>query len=250
MEESLKYGQDNFTLPHEVISLPSQGMFYKNKKESIKIGYLTANDENILMSQNASKEGIIFTLLRQKIYEPGFDINEMLDCDVQAVLMFLRNTAFGPEYNFSIVDPRTNKKFDTVILLEEVNYIEPQHKPDEKGLFTFTLPKSGSEVKLRLLNIGDQKELDKITEQYPQGMVAPVVTRKLEKQIVELDGSDDKLQISKFVNQMPIADSKSIKKFISECEPKLDLEKKIIAPSGEEVVVNITFGVEFFRPFF
>jgi hypothetical protein len=35
-----------------------------------------------------------------------------------------------------------------------------------------------------------------------------------------------------------------------ECEPKLDLSKKIIAPSGEEVTLNVNFGVEFFRPFF
>ena len=39
-------------LPHDVVSLPSKGKFYKNKKSSIKVGYLTANDENILMSPN------------------------------------------------------------------------------------------------------------------------------------------------------------------------------------------------------
>ena len=44
------YGQSNFSLPHDVVPLPSQGVFYKNKKKSIKVGYLTANDENILMA--------------------------------------------------------------------------------------------------------------------------------------------------------------------------------------------------------
>jgi hypothetical protein len=32
-------------------------------------------------------------------------------------------------------------------------------------------------------------------------------------------------------------------------EPRLDLSKEVIAPSGEKVVIDITFGVEFFRPF-
>ena len=32
-------------------------------------------------------------------------------------------------------------------------------------------------------------------------------------------------------------------------EPRLDLVKEVIAPSGERVMVDITFGVEFFRPF-
>jgi hypothetical protein len=49
---------------------------------------------------------------------------------------------------------------------------------------------------------------------------------------------------------MPISDSKDLKKFINDCEPKLDLQRKVIAPSGEEVTVNVSFGVEFFRPFF
>jgi len=44
-------------------------------------------------------------------------------------------------------------------------------------------------------------------------------------------------------------DSKHIKKFMSENEPGLDLTKEVIAPSGEKVMVDIAFGVEFFRPF-
>jgi len=250
MEDEIKYGQDNFTLPHDVIGLPSKGKFYKSKKSSIKVGYLTANDENILMSPNASKDGIIQTLLRQKIYEPGFNINEMLDCDVQAVLIFLRNTAFGFEYNFNVVDPVTNKKFETTILLDELNYIDPKHQPDDNGYFSYVLPKSKKQVKLKLLTIGEQQMIDNLSSQYPQGMVAPVITKKLETQIVELDGSSDKLKINQFISQMPISDSKDIRKFISECEPKVDLDRKIIAPSGEEVTISVAFGVEFFRPFF
>lgn len=250
MDNESQYGQENFSLPHDVISLPSKGKFYRSKKSSIKVGFLTASDENILMSQNTNKDGIVQTLLRQKIYEPGFIIDEMLDCDVQAVLIFLRNTAFGSEYNFNITDPMTGKKFDTTILLDEINYIEPKHQPDDKGHFSFTLPKSKKNIKIKLLNIGEQQEIEKISSQYPQGMIAPVVTKKLEKQIVEIDGVEDKMKISKFISEMPISDSKDIRKFVSECEPKIDLDRKIIAPSGEEVTVSVAFGVEFFRPFF
>jgi hypothetical protein len=52
------------------------------------------------MSQNATKDGIVNTLLKNKIYEPGFDVDQLLTVDVQAILLFLRNTAFGPEYGF------------------------------------------------------------------------------------------------------------------------------------------------------
>ena len=250
MDNSNEYGQQHFNLPHDVVKLPSKGMFYTPKKESLKVGYLTASDENILMSQNTNKEGLVKTLLRNKIYEPGFDINQMLNVDVQAILIFLRNTAFGPEYNFVVKDPKTSKEFETTILIDELNYIEPKIKPDSEGLYTLILPKTQKTVRLKVLNIGEDAEIESLTDKYPKGMVAPVVTKRLEKQIVELDGNRDKGVIATFVNQMQIMDSKEIKKFLLNCEPKIDLDKKIITPSGEEVTVTVNFGVEFFRPFF
>ena len=41
-------GQQDFNLPHDIIELPSRGLFYKSKKKSVKVGYLTAFDENII----------------------------------------------------------------------------------------------------------------------------------------------------------------------------------------------------------
>ena len=250
MDNSIEYGQQHFNLPHDVVKLPSRGVFYTPKKESLKVGYLTAADENILMSQNNNKEGLVKTLLRNKIYEPGFDINQMINVDVQAILIFLRNTAFGAEYNFVLKDPKTSQQFETSILIDELNYIEPKIKPDSEGLYTLILPKSKKTVRLKNLNIGEENEIESLVDKYPKGMVAPIVTKKLEKQIVELEGNKDKGVIATFVNQMPIMDSKEIKKFLLDCEPKIDLDKKIIAPSGEEVTVTVNFGVEFFRPFF
>ena len=250
MDNALDYGQQQFNLPHDVVKLPSRGVYYTPKKEALKVGYLTASDENILMSPNNTKDGVVKTLLRSKIYEPGFDINQMINVDVQAILIFLRNTAFGSQYEFTVRDPKTNSTFDATILLDEINYLQPKHTSNEEGLFDFELPKSKNKVKLKLLSLGDESEIDSLIEQYPKGMTAPTITKRLEKHIVELDGNRDKGVIATFINQMPIADSKDIRKFISECEPKMDLDRKVIAPSGEEVTIGVTFGVEFFRPFF
>ena len=115
--DNTDYNQEGFTIAHDVVPLPTKGLFYKPKKESFKVGYLTAEDENILMSQNASKEGIVYTLLRNKIYEPGFNINQLLDVDVQAILIFLRNTSFGSEYHLKVMDPGTGKYFETTLLM-------------------------------------------------------------------------------------------------------------------------------------
>jgi hypothetical protein len=244
------YTQEVFTLPHDVVPLPTKGLFYKPRKESFKVGYLTAEDENILMSPNSTKEGIIYTLLRNKIYEPGFNINQLLDVDVQAILIYLRNTSFGPEYNFKVMDPATGKMFETTLTIDEVNYIRPKNEPDSDGTFTLLLPKSNKTVKCKLLNLGDQKELERIRDTYPDGITIPIVTKRLEKQIIELDGKTDRTEIVKFIQQMPISDSKYIRNFLTDCEPKLDLDRNITAPSGEKVTVTVSFGAEFFRPFF
>jgi hypothetical protein len=73
---------------------------------------------------------------------------------------------------------------------------------------------------------------------------------RLVKEIQSVNGNTDKGEISKFVEQMPIADSKFIKKFMNENEPRLDMERIVMTPSGEKLTVNVGFGVEFFRPFF
>jgi hypothetical protein len=246
-------GQMNFNLPHDVVMLPSKGKFYKSKKKSVKVGYLTANDENILANLNFSKsvkESIVLPLLRNKLYEPDLRPEELLDGDLEALLIFLRNTSFGPEYLIEVIDPKTEKPFSTTILLDELNIVQAPNEPNEEGLFTTTLPRSGADVKLKLLNLKEQMELDELIANYPAGRMAPSATLRLQKNIVELNGSRDGGEIAKFIEQMPIMDSKHIKKVLNDNEPRLDLSKIVIAPSGEKVNVSIAFGVEFFRPFF
>lgn len=244
--QSRDYGQENFTLPHDVVPLPSQGIFYKNKKKAIKVGYLTATDENILMGGG---NDITVNLLRTKIYEPDVRIEDLVEGDVEAVLIFLRNTAFGPEMTLNLTDPITKKPFQTEVMLDQLSIIKGQ-EPNEDGTFVLTLPKSQSTVKLKPLNYGEIMEINKMSETYPQGRVVPKITWRLQKEIVELDGSTDKAMIAKFIESMPIADSKHIRNFMNDNEPRLDMIKIVMTPSGEKLTVNVGFGVDFFRPFF
>jgi hypothetical protein len=252
MEQDLiKAGTEGFNLPHDVVTLPSGGVFYNSKKKSIKVGYLTANDENILIgaSQNANTN-IILTLLRSKIYETDLRPEELLNGDVEAIMIYLRNTSFGPEYEINLVDPKTGKQFTTTVILDELNIKKTNNKPDENGMFTTTLPKTNMNVKLKPLNYSEILELGKLSEQYPNGRVIPTVTWRLNKLIQEINGVTDRNQISMFIETLPIMDSKFIRNFMRENEPSLDLNKSVYAPSGELVSFEISFGVEFFRPFF
>jgi hypothetical protein len=244
--QSRDYAQNNFSLPHDVVPLPSQGVFYKTKKKSIKVGYLTANDENILMGGG---NDMTQTLLRSKIYEPDVRIEDLLEGDIESILIFLRNTAFGPEMELNLVDPITKKPFKGTVRLDELN-INKGQLPSEDGTFITMLPKSQTTVKLKPMTYGEIMEVQKMVESYPQGRTAPKITWRLNKQIIEINGVQDRSEISKFIDQMPIADSKYIRKFMDDNEPRLDLTRTVIAPSGEKLTVNVGFGVDFFRPFF
>jgi hypothetical protein len=252
MEQDLiNAGTEGFNLPHDVVTLPSGGIFYKSKKKSIKVGYLTANDENVLIgaSQNTNTN-IILTLLRNKIYETDLRPEELLNGDVEAIMIYLRNTSFGPEYEINLTDPKTGKQFSTTVILDELKIKQTNNKPDENGMFLTTLPKTNTNVKLKPLNYSEILELGKLAEQYPNGRVAPTVTWRLNKQIQEINGITDRSQISMFIETLPIMDSKYIRNFMRENEPSLDLTKTVYAPSGELVSFEVSFGVEFFRPFF
>lgn len=245
-QETLNYSQQQFSLPHDVVPLPSQGVFYKNKKGSLKVGYLTATDENILI---AGGKDMTLNLLRAKIYEPGVRPEELLEGDIEAILIFLRNTAFGPSIELNLIDPKTNKKFQASERLDELN-IKKGIEPLPDGTFALELPISKKHIKLKPLTFGESTEISNMTDTYPLGRIAPVRTWRLQKEITEIEGVTDKGEIQKFVEAMPLADSKHIKKFMNENEPRLDMTRVIIAPSGEKLFVNIGFGVDFFRPFF
>ena len=244
-------GQENFNLPHDVVILPSQGKFYKNKKKSVKVGYLTASDENLLNSVGKiSGEQLVLRLVRSKLYEPDLNPSEMMEGDIEAILLFLRNTSFGSEYNFTLTDPDTGNKFEKSVLLDELSFRKSEVDPDEYGSYNTKLPKSGAQVKLKPLTYGESTDLERMADEYPSNMVAPKVTWRLAKQIVELNGSTDKGEITKFIEQMPIMDSKYITNFLKNNEPRIDLNREVTAPSGKKVMVKIAFGAEFFRPFF
>lgn len=244
--QATEYGQQNFTLPHDVVTLPSKGIFYKNKKKAVKVGYLTANDENILMGGG---QDMTLNLLRNKIYEPDLKIEDLLEGDVEAILIFLRNTAFGPEIVLNLTDPVTKNPFKSTVMLDSLPILEGK-EPNNDGTFITTLPKTQATVKLKPMTYGDIMEVSNLETQYPQGRIAPKVTWRLNKQIIEINGSTDRMEISKFIEQLPIADSKYIRNFMDENEPRLDMRKTVMAPSGEKLTVNVGFGVDFFRPFF
>lgn len=240
----------NPMVAYDVVQLPSQGVHYANGKKSLRVAYLTASDENILMSPNLiQSETVVDELLKRKILDKDIPFDEIVEEDKQAILIFLRNTAFGTEYSLTLTDPITKKQFETQLDLSVLKVKEFKLKPDSNGEYEFILPMSKKNVTFKFLTNTQEKELQTIKETSGSNVV-PVNTKKLEMMIKSVDGQRDQMAIYQFIQNLPIKDSLEFKKFVSENKPGLDLIVDVIAPSGEKVPVLVDFGVEFFRPFY
>ena len=238
------------TIAYDVVELPSKGVHYSNNRKSLIIANLTASDENILTSQNLiQSDTVLDELLKRKILDKDFNIEELVIEDRQAILIFLRNTAFGSDYTVKLTDPSTNKEFETNLDLSVLKVKDFNLKPDANGEYEFYLPISKKPIRFKFLNNLQEKELEKLKESSTSAVV-PVQTKRLEMMIKQVDGNREMMAIYQFIQNLPIKDSQEFKKFVSENKPGLDLIVEVTAPSGEVVPVYVDFGVEFFRPFY
>jgi hypothetical protein len=239
------------TIAYDVVELPSRGIHYSNKRKSVRVAYLTAADENILSSPSfLNTNTVIPELLKRKILDRDFSIDEIVEEDRQAILIFLRNTAFGSEYTLTTYDPKTDKEFSTVINLETLKLKDFNLTENTNGEYSYYLQKSKVDVTFKFLTKKQEDEIEKIKDSWNGSGIAPVVTKQLEMMIKSFNGVTDALKIRSFIEMMPIKDSQDFRKFINENKPGLDLTQEVTTPSGDMIQVNIGFGVEFFRPFY
>jgi hypothetical protein len=238
-------------LPYDMVSLPSQGVFYQNGKKSVKVTYLNASDENLLATPSMIGSGeLVDSLLSRKILDKDIVVADMANCDKEAILVFLRNTAFGSDYTVSVLDPKTNTEFQTKIDMSVLKTKDITVEVDERGEFEHYLEMSKKKCRITLLSPTHEKELKKIEETYKDQKISPYMTKQLEMVVKEIDGNRDPMTIANFIQTMPIKDSQGIRKTVRKNAPELDLNIKVMTPSNEEIGVRINFGVEFFRPFY
>lgn len=150
---------------YDVIPLPSNGECYKNKMSKIPVAYLTAYDENMIIAPNLYKDNkIIDTMLREKVLNSTIDVEDMLEGDREAIILFLRASGYGNEYPITATDNATNVSFDTVVDLSKLKFKEFKLKGDVNGWFDFTLPVSKRNVKFKFLTHRDLQTLERLEE--------------------------------------------------------------------------------------
>ena len=246
----LELSQPNYNAPFDVIPLPSKGKLYKSKKTNIKLAYMTTADENILTSPNLLKSGqFLEILINRKLLEPELRYKDLLPGDRNAIMLWLRATAYGEMYPVTLYD-ENDEPFETEINLNELATIELNVEPDGEGLFSFEMPISKANVRFKLLTCGDIENIEKILENEKE-MNIPVNnanTYKLENMIVEVNGDRNKVMIRDFVNYMRIADSKAFNKYVDSIDTGVDLNIEVRTPGGESIKTFLPLNLGFFWP--
>lgn len=147
---------------YDVIPLPSKGQTYRHKTDRLQVAYLTANDENMFVSPNLYRDGLLIDfLLNEKIMDAGIDPSELLDGDRDAIILWLRATGYGNEFPITATDNETGTEFETIIDLSQIKFKEFNLVSDDNGWFTFELPMSKDEVKFKFLNHRETEDFNR-----------------------------------------------------------------------------------------
>jgi hypothetical protein len=245
-----EYVPPEYKVPYDIIELPSQGILYSNGKSSVKVEYLTAYDENILTSPNILNNGkFIDILLKNKVKDLGFDVDDLIGGDRIAILLFLRATGLGNEYKQLVID-KSGKIVEGTIDLATLKPKKLSITPDNNKEFDFILPKSEKKIKFRLLSGKDESEINTLGEENKEknNGISTESSLRLERCVMEIDGVRDKMKISHALKIVNLLDIRKLKKYISEIEPGIDFNTTARIQGGESVSCFLRLGRNFWDP--
>lgn len=153
------------------VPLPSGGECYKNKMDKVPVAYLTAYDENLIVSPNLYKDGTFLDeLVSSKLMNSSIKVDDLLPGDRDAIILWLRGTSYGTDFPVTATDGDTGKQFDAIVDLTEIHPKPFKLKGDADGYFDFELPVSHDKIKFRFLTYGDLKKLEQLEKEEQAGI--------------------------------------------------------------------------------
>ena len=248
-----------FEIPVESIPLPSNGVVYPTEsplhcKETVDIRAMTAREEDILTSRALIKKGTVITeLIKSCLIDKRIQVQDMIAGDRNAIMVALRITGYGAEYNVEADCPACGVRSKQEFNLGEMPIKRLEIEPVAKGqnLFEFKLPMTKKTVNFRFLSGRDEEEITTTQERAKkQGALADnIVTTRLQYCIVSIDGKTDRSSINGFIRNMPARDSMALRKFIEANEPGIEMKSDFDCSSCNEVnEVRVPLGASFFWP--
>lgn len=251
-----------FAAPTLFVELPSKGRYYKSSsplsgKETLEIKFMTAKEEDILTSKALIKKGIVLDrLIDSLLIDKNINSADLLVGDRNAILVDARISGFGSKYVTNVTCPScmTNSKFSFLLDENRKNSCGdiPQELADrvkhvDGKLFSIKLPQTDVTVVIRLMDGHDEKSILQITEANKQSTVDNSNTQQLKLMIESAEGETDKKIISKFIDVMPVKDSRFLKEAYKVITPNVDLTQQYTCKACDfSADMEVPFNMEFF----
>ena len=201
-------GSYNSDATFDVIPLPSKGEAYADKIAKMSVAYLTAYDENMIVSPNLYRDNLIVDyILQEKLLSKEIDPMDLLEGDRDAIILFLRASGYGNEYPIMATDDATGKEFETVVDLSKLKYKDFNLKGDSKGWFPFTLPVSGVEIKFRFPTHRDVVMLKKLEDAEDVKVMKNTISQYVDTLDTFIEGDnnvskDDKVKVRQAIRTL------------------------------------------------
>lgn len=247
---------NEFKVPTDIVELPSKGAFYPGGKASITIKYLTAEEDNILYSPELIKNNqVLNVLLDSAVMDKDLRPENMLSGDRNYILIQLRKTGFGSEYDpgLKVECENCESTYNPVVDLDRLKANMLEVLPDEKGEYSVQLPVTKANIKFRPLRGFDEKRLSKVIDQGQKKgtnlRVSKLITERYLLQIMEVNGNRDKIYIQKFIGFMPTKDSIFFRLYSRNVEPGIDLDYEFECPHcGYKEIHSVPITSKLFYP--
>lgn len=176
---------------YDIIPLPSKGECYAHKKGNIPVAYLTAADENLITSRNMYENGsMIDIILERKILDKSIRVKDLCKGDRDAIAIWLRATAYGPEY--PITARYNGEDIDSIIDLSDIKFLDFNLVGDENGWFDYTVSSNGDKIKFKILSSSEENNLVKANKLAEEIINRGKVVSYMDESIKFIDTTDKK----------------------------------------------------------
>ena len=261
-------GQLNFVLPTEFVELPSKGKFYKEghplqNQQTVEIKQMTAKEEDILTSQSLLKEGIAIDRFIQSILVQDIDVDSILVGDKNAILIAARMSGYGNTYETGVTCPAcgtvsevpvsladTRRASEGYLEMEALEPLEGVTGPNELGNFMITLPVSKAVFEVKIMDGRLEKDYTKrIESRRKKKQGEALLTDQFKVYTVSINGVTDLRQVYRFIDQLPVKDSRFLRNTYAKVVPTMDLKYDFFCSNcTHEQEVSVPITAQFFWP--
>ncbi len=265
LPEEQKSDPLSFITPTEFVPLPSLGLYYPadhplHNEDAVEIKFMTAKEEDLLTSRSLIEKGIVLDrLIDSLLVNKKLRSRDLLVCDRNAILIQARASGYGYDYKATITCRACTHQemyeydLNTALIRgprteEELAELGVEHVGGDQ--FKVDVPNTPVDIVFRLLNGHDEQAMMEHAERRRKKKMADRnVTDMLNYMIVSVMGHTDRPTISKYVDSLPMRDSRFLRKVYEGVSPSIELKKEFVCANCEhEDDIIFPFTTDFFWP--